>query len=175
VVAAGLALAIAPLIVAALENYEHTFQPFLIYSRHRKVAENILLKFIVEKTIFEQECHWLLRDVNSDQGIFEAERQAQLDACYEACASALRLIDEVLRDIRTSTESLDVLLREVSIRSSIRAKDHVLADLCEASRAYRQGMGEADEAADQTQFLQESIRCQACEFADSCRKSQDTP
>ncbi len=149
--AAGLALAILPLIVAALENYEYTFQPVIIYSsRYRKEVKKFQDQLKVENFVFRHECHLLLRDVTSDDiksmldnpkhvlwsnKELEARLEGQLNECCEACISALRLINEVLQDIAKSTGALDILLDEVRYCAFGEAnKAYIANNLCSAKQ-----------------------------------------
>ena len=69
VTSAGLVLAVVPLIISALENYEYTFQPIIIFSsRYRREVERFQKTLKVQKVLFAEECLLLLQNVTSDQG-----------------------------------------------------------------------------------------------------------
>lgn len=50
--AAGLALAIVPLLISAFENYEITFQPSVTYRRHVKEVERFRARLEGQRAIF---------------------------------------------------------------------------------------------------------------------------
>jgi len=63
---AGLTLAVAPLIISALENYEYTLQPILIFSRgYQKEVQRFQDALKVQKRDFENECCFLLHSVTN--------------------------------------------------------------------------------------------------------------
>ena len=128
---AGLTLAVIPLIVSALENYEHTFQPIIIFSkRYRKEVEKFQKALKVQKVNFANECTFLLHSVTSNQGNLmiedfehplwqdgdlERRLKSRLSDSYYGCVSSLALINDVLREILEDTKSLDILLQKVGI------------------------------------------------------------
>lgn len=128
---AGLGLAVAPLIISALENYEYTFQPIIIFSRrYKSEVERFQHALKVQKVVFANECCWLLHSVTSNRGNLminnphhalwqdedlEDRLKDHLADCYDACASALSLINAVLTDILKETKSLDILTQQVRI------------------------------------------------------------
>ena len=82
----------------------------------------------VQKVDFENECLFLLQTVTGcrgnamindlrhelwhDDGL-EQRLKLRLDSCYDACISALTLVNEHLLDILKETRTLDILLRKV--------------------------------------------------------------
>ena len=126
--AAGLALAAIPLMISALENYEYTFQPIIIFSRrYRKEVERLQDALRIQKADFGNECCFLLESVShcgnsmindlhhqswQDQGL-EDKLKIRLEENYDACVSALRLINIILREILEQTKTLDILLEKV--------------------------------------------------------------
>ena len=127
--AAGLALAAIPLIVSALENYEHTFQPIIIFSkRYRKEVEKFQKALKVQKVNFANECTFLLHSVTSNRGNsmiddlehplwrdsgLESRLRDRLSDSYDACVSSLSLINDILLEILKDTKTLDILLQKV--------------------------------------------------------------
>lgn len=127
--AAGLSLAIVPLIISALENYEHTFRVFIIFARkYEKEVRAFQDALRVQKTDFDNQCLFLLESVSShghdlivsdplrwsrNEQELEDRLKALLEQNYDACVSALRLIDGVLTDILEQTKTLDILLQQV--------------------------------------------------------------
>ena len=66
VTAVGLTLAVLPLIIAALENFEYTCQPIIIFSRrYRREIERFQNALKVRKVTFENECSFLVDNVTS--------------------------------------------------------------------------------------------------------------
>lgn len=126
---AGLALAVLPLIVSALENYEYTFQPLLIFShRHQREIERLQHSLRVQKATFANECCFLLHSVTSNRGNamlddlrhplwqdedLEIQLKERLEKNYDACVSALSLIDTLLKDILKETKIFDILKQRV--------------------------------------------------------------
>lgn len=126
---AGLVLAVAPLIISALENYEYTFQPIIIFSRsYRKEVERFQHGLKVQKVDFANECCFLLHSVTSNRGNemindphnalwhdadLEDRLIIRLADCYDACVSALSLINAALSEILRETKTLDILTQKV--------------------------------------------------------------
>ena len=127
--ATGLALAVIPLIVSALENYEYTFQPIIIFSkRYRKEVEKFQKALKVQKVNFANECTFLLHSVTSNQGNemiddlqhpfwwdrdLENRLRDRLSDSYDGCVSSLSLINDILLEILKDTKTLDILLQKV--------------------------------------------------------------
>lgn len=125
----GLALAILPLIISALENYEYTFQPIIIFSRrYRKDVERFQNALKVQRVTFANECCFLLHSVTSSRGNvmiddlghalwqdedLEEQLKAHLVDSYDGCVSALSLINDALTEILNETKTLDILLKKV--------------------------------------------------------------
>ena len=127
--AAGLALAVIPLIITALENYEYTFQPIIIFSKqYRKEIEKFQKALKVQKVTFANECAFLLHSVTSNRGNvmiddlghplwqdgnLENRLRNRLSDSYDGCVSSLSLINDILREILKETKTLDILLQKV--------------------------------------------------------------
>lgn len=125
---AGLGLAILPLIISALENYEHLFQPLFIFTRDcRKEVELFQLQLQVQQTTFTNECHLILRTVaayqyevpemlNEHRHILWRDRDldTQLRFClgesFDACVAALRLVQQTLDHAVGKYGGLEMLL-----------------------------------------------------------------
>ena len=125
----SLALGIVPLMISALENYEYTFQPIIIFSRqYRKEVERFQNALKVQRVSFANECCFLLHSGTSnrgnimindlghalwrDQGL-EEQLKARLVDSYDGCVSALGLINDALREILKETKTLDIVLQKV--------------------------------------------------------------
>lgn len=129
--AAGLALAVVPLMISALENYEYTFQPIIIFShRYKREIERFQCALKVQRVDFANECAFLLHAVTSNRGSvmiddlrhplwedadLEDRMKINLNDCYAGCVSALSLINNILTEILKETKTLDILLQRVSI------------------------------------------------------------
>jgi len=127
--AAGLALAVVPLMIFALENYEHAFQPIIIFTRrYRREVERFQMALKVQKIVFQNECCLLLDRVQLSQGDvmiddlthplwqdsnLEDRIRLQLDESYDACISSLFLINQVLAEILKETGTLEILAQKV--------------------------------------------------------------
>ena len=125
----GLALGILPLIISALENYEYTFQPIIIFNRHyRKEVERFQNALKVQRVNFANECCFLLHSVTANRGKvmmndlghalwrdedLEEQLKARLVDSYDGCVSALALINEALKEILKETKTLDIVLQKV--------------------------------------------------------------
>ena len=134
-------LAVLPLIVSALENYEYTFQPIVIFSskrRYQREVERFYNVLKVHRLDFENECFLLLHSIASYRDIeamrsdlqstmwrdkrLEARLKDRLEHSYEACSSALTLINNVLTDILEETRSLHLLAQKVHFFLPARSK-----------------------------------------------------
>ncbi len=120
------ALGIIPLVISALENYEYTFQPMIIFGRsYRKEVERFQNALKVQKVNFANECCFLLHSVTLNRGKvmiddlehalwrdadLEERLKARLVDSYDACVSALSLINDALTEILKETKTLDILL-----------------------------------------------------------------
>lgn len=127
--AAGLALAVIPLIISALENYEYTFQPIIIFSkRYRKEVEKFQKALKVQKVNFANECTFLLHSVTSNRAHsmiddlehplwrdsdLESRLRERLSDSYDGCVSSLSLINDILEEILQDTKALEILLQKV--------------------------------------------------------------
>ena len=61
--AAGLALAILPLILSAAKHYDSVLCPFRRYTRFAKEAKTYSKELGIQRTIFRNECRNLLKEV----------------------------------------------------------------------------------------------------------------
>jgi hypothetical protein len=138
--AAGLTLAVMPLIILAVENYEVTFQPFVTYRRYVKEVQRFAAKLGAQRAIFLNECQLLLLAVSHRQNIddilqdpnhpsrndevLDRKLQELLGASFETCVSTLNLINETLREVTSETRGFqDILEKKVSFRFNIHSTD----------------------------------------------------
>jgi len=131
---AGLALAVVPLMLFALENYEHAFQPIIIFTRrYRREVERFQMALKVQKVVSQNECCLLLDRVQFSQGDvmiddlthplwrdsnLEDRIRLQLDESYDACISSSFLINQMLAEILKETGTLDILAQKVFNQTS---------------------------------------------------------
>ncbi|KAH0556613.1 hypothetical protein GP486_005553 [Trichoglossum hirsutum] len=140
--AASLTFAVLPLIISAVENYEVTFQPFVIYRRYVKEMQRFTAKLGAQKAIFLNECQLLLLAVSHGQNIdgilkdpnhpsrkdeaLDKELQELLGASFETCVSTLNLINETLGEVTSETQGFQDILEnktsEISAISLLRQK-----------------------------------------------------
>ena len=126
--AAGLGLAIVPLLISAVENYEITFQPFVTYRRHVKEVQRFHAKLGAQRTIFLNECELLyaavsnstiwadvIKDshhpVRNDEEV-SRRLEALLGSSYDACVSTLDLINHTLGKICQETKGFQDILED---------------------------------------------------------------
>jgi hypothetical protein len=128
VTAAGLALAVIPLLISAFENYEITFKPFVTYYRHVKEVERFLARLGIQRTIFLNECELLFMAVSNGSSLSEVFRdpnhssrtdeqiskrlQDLLGSSYNTCISTLHLINDTLNKITLETKDFQHLLED---------------------------------------------------------------
>ena len=133
VIPISLALGVAPLIISALENYERTFQPLVIFSRDcQREVERFHLALSVQKTAFANSCHLLLSLVTAhredvpqmldnaqhplwqDVG-FRDELRSQLGESYAACVAAVTLVQQTLDRVIQKYGGLETLVHRSQV------------------------------------------------------------
>ena len=125
--AAGFTLAVLPLLISAVENYEVVFRPLVTYCRYAKEAERFTNRLKAQKTVFRNECHLLLSSVcdqpqevdamlnvsehplHSDMDI-DTRILKLLDSSYDTCMSTLKLINDTLEEIGEETKGFGALI-----------------------------------------------------------------
>ena len=133
---AGLTVGIVPLIISALENYERTFQPLIIFSRDcRKEVERFLLTLRVQRTAFTNVCQLLLSVVTARRNdiprmfndnrhplwqdqTFRDELRSRLGESFNACEAAVTLVQQALRQIIEKYGGLEILVRRSPVSYS---------------------------------------------------------
>jgi hypothetical protein len=121
---AGLGLAVVPLILFAIENYEHIFEPAIIAIHGgRTEAGKFQLALDVQKARFENSCRLLLEEVTPySNDMFRSHQhslwsspdindqlEARLGDSCRACVSALQLIQQALDRALKKYGGLNVL------------------------------------------------------------------
>ena len=115
--AAGIALAVVPLIVSAIKSYKIAFHPIVVLCRYRKEFRDFKARLTVQKQLFENHCHVLLSKVHAEENLkdfasegprrtlesstqVEQETEAKLALYlgnqYDACVSLISLIEDAL-------------------------------------------------------------------------------
>lgn len=121
---ASLVLAVVPLLIAAAENYEVTFQPFVTYHRYAKEIERFTGKLRAQHTVFFNECQLLLFEVGQDlTQILEdphhpsrtnkelsSRLKELLGNSHQACISTLAFINSTLEEVTNETKGFHDLL-----------------------------------------------------------------
>ena len=126
--AAGLALAILPLILSAAKGYDNVLGPFLRYKRFAKEAKIYSKELDVQRTIFRNECRNLLEEViehdaaSSMLELLTKETWSdcqlndrlleQLGESKQACVTIIELIEERLQDIDGENNKLCAMVEQ---------------------------------------------------------------
>ena len=125
--AAGLALAILPLIVSAAKHYEDCFCPFLQYKEFGKEADFFRKLFGVQKAIFKYQCNILLQELvdhdaalallNGAHHLFatdelETRLGKLLGESKEPCVSIIEMIHDKLSDIESESQQLGTTIEQ---------------------------------------------------------------
>ena len=132
--AAGLALAILPLILSATKNYNNALSPFLRYKRFAKETKTYSKELDVQRTLFRNECRNLLekiiehdaassmlelltRETWSDPQL-ERRLVEHLGDSTQACLTKIELIEEQLRNINAENSGFcSIVEQERQVRT----------------------------------------------------------
>ena len=132
--AAGLALAILPLILSTAKGYDNIWGPFLRYKRYAKEAKIYSKELFIQRTVFRNACRDLLEKViehdaaSSMLDLLTKETWSdcqlndrlleQLGESKQACIKIVELIEERLQDIEEENNKFGaVVKRERQVRS----------------------------------------------------------
>ena len=126
--AAGLALAILPLILSAAKGYDNVLGPFLRYRRFAKEAKRYSKELDVQRTIFRNECRNLLEEIiehDAASSMLElltketwSDSQLndrlleQLGESKQACVTIIELIEGRLQDIDGENNNLCAMVEQ---------------------------------------------------------------
>ena len=126
--AAGLALAILPLVLSAAKCYDQVLSPFHRYKRFAKEAKRYSGEFDIQRTIFRNECRNLLEEIiehDAASSMLESlttetwsDRQLedrlaqQLGESKQACVTIIELIEERLQDIEGENNEFCAILEQ---------------------------------------------------------------
>ena len=124
--AAGLALAILPLIFSAAKRYDSVLGPFSRYKGFAKEAKIYSKELGIQRTIFRNECRNLLEEVIdhdaassmldslsqetwSDAHI-DAQLLQQLGESWQACKAIIEMIEERLLDVEVENQGFGAIV-----------------------------------------------------------------
>ena len=124
--AAGLALAILPLVVSAAKRYDSVLSPFLRYKRFAKEARIYSKELEIQRTIFRNECRNLLeRVIDHDAATsmlnlcshepwsdahLDSQLVQQLGESWKACVAIIELIEERLIDVEVENQGFGAIV-----------------------------------------------------------------
>ena len=124
--AAGLALAVLPLLMKAASHYNDCLAPLKRYRKFGIEAEGLLLQFKIQKGIFRAQCRLLLGLVSErgvatemlagcsheawDDPALEARLAQQLGEQYEDGIAIVRLTSKRLEDVNDECQKLERIL-----------------------------------------------------------------
>ncbi|KAH0538686.1 hypothetical protein FGG08_004761 [Glutinoglossum americanum] len=131
---AGLALALLPLVVSALENYEITFEPFVRYRKFAPELERFEKRLKAQKTIFRNECRLLLSSLTDLHEVDQMLEQRSLHPSWrdedmnkrllghlgysaDACVSMMDLIEEILGRLNKESQGFQAVLSQTDLVS----------------------------------------------------------
>lgn len=128
--AAGLALAVLPVLMAAAQNYNRCLDPLRRYRRFAKEAQAYCKEIDVQRTIFRNECRNLLEEVvdhDTASGMLNTlaaentvwvdkslddQLMRQLGESLTACLDVVGLLEEHLQAIAADSESFRLVVEE---------------------------------------------------------------
>ena len=134
--AVGVALGICPLIISAIENYEYTFRPIIIFThRSGKEVKRLFNTLRVSMCRFLNRCEFLLHSVTSNKGTnmindtthalwqddqLETRLRRRLSDSFDACVGAMELINDLATQIVDETKNPEKITEEVGYSQTKR-------------------------------------------------------
>ena len=119
---AGIALAILPLLISAVEHYDDCLSPFARFKNFPKEAGRFIKLFNIQKAIFHNQCRILLEEVIEQDAAASMLRSSEhpfwcdteleiqivglLDKSKVACADTIELINEKLSEVGSECQDL---------------------------------------------------------------------
>lgn len=126
--AVGLVLGVLPLLISAAEHYDDVIKPFKRYRKFAPELENYQQQLGAQKTIFRNECHWLLSSIIGRQTAGEMLKNRthgswtdssldekfsrQLGESGAACKTIIDLIQAKLKIIEEESESFGLVIQQ---------------------------------------------------------------
>jgi hypothetical protein len=115
--AAGIALAVLPLIVTVFEDYKAAIHPLLMLKHSQRQARRFGDSLRTQQTMFENECRHLLHSITRDgtemlsdpshhlwqDNELERKLRAYLSNSLDSCISTIQSIKDILDEIRKET------------------------------------------------------------------------
>lgn len=127
--AAGVALAVLPLLISAIEHYEGCLKPVRRFCKFVSQAQRFQKKFDTQRTIFRNQCLLLLLDVLEQETVqfmmtdkanpswsdrrLDHELQERLGASQDTCISTIEEIASVLRRLQDWSSGLNSAIERV--------------------------------------------------------------
>ena len=121
--AAGLVLAILPLLISTVEHYEDCLKPIQRLCQFTTQAQRFCKLFGIQKTIFRNQCQLLLQNVLEQEDAHKmmidqkhptwtdtkvsAQLEEQLDASRDSCVCVIEEIRAVLRRLQIWSSELN--------------------------------------------------------------------
>jgi hypothetical protein len=140
--AVGFVLGILPLLISAAEHYDDVFKPFKRYRKFAPELENYQQQLGTQKTIFRNECHWLLATLIGRQTAREMLKDRahaswvdsdldekfarQLGESGAACKTIIGSIQAKLKIIEEESESFGLVIQQSIPVSVIIQKSYPL-------------------------------------------------
>ena len=119
---------ILPLVLSALEHWNSCTRPFVRYKKFEREATDLIDRIEIEKTIFRNECRYLLGSVveqDTVSGMLDSlmhsgwnnedidDKLAQhLDESIQSCLSIVKSINQHLQDISQESHKLREILQQ---------------------------------------------------------------
>ena len=139
--AVGLALAILPLIISSIENYQNVSSRFARFRKFAPEVNRFQMSLKAQKAIFENECRLLLCNV-TDQGTADliltnpsqsshvnhtmaSDFALQMGRCGEACFKIVEQIKQELGEIGIDGERLQSVASQCT-SDQVRPNFHVM-------------------------------------------------
>lgn len=125
---AGLALAVLPVLMSAVQQYNDCLGPFGRYKRFAKEAQGYYKMLDVQRTIFRNECRYLLEEIvphdvassmlNSlaqtawANKTLDEQLTQQLGESLGACIAIIELIEQRLREISGESQVFQSIVEQ---------------------------------------------------------------
>ena len=126
--AAGLALAILPVLLSAANHYNECLSPFLRYKKFTREAKRYCLELDIQRTIFRNQCRFLLENVTDHDAAtamlslsahsgwsnrqLDCQLAKQLGDSMKACLAVIDMIKQHLQDIEEENQEFRAIVDE---------------------------------------------------------------
>lgn len=125
---AGLSLAVLPVLMLAVQQYNKSLSPFNRYKRFAKEARSYFTELNVQRIIFRSQCRSLLKEIvdhDTTSSMLKSLTQTawtnrrldeklvqHLEKSLKACTTIIELIEQRLQDISKESESLKSIVEQ---------------------------------------------------------------